>query len=523
MKFFSARLFTGLSLAAVLLTTSISAFAAAPNLTLTGSVDAKGMIQLKWNPVASNAKVEAGADSKSIQGYAVFLRKASDTDTSWNKKPFARLKLSDNNYTYYNLENMPSATYVAQVAAYDYSTVGYHFDYYTNEVTVQVGSTVNPSSSLALSTQPQTMIVTNKVGTTTSLALTGEVKDCMMKFKWSTLSDSVRLEGYAIFLKNVNDTDDTWFKKPFGLLEKTLGNHTYYNLSGMPYGTYIAKVATYDYDITGYQFDTYSNEVKVDYNCGTAPAAVAESLSAPTITAPYAQQYFTDYPRIATIKWTSVSGAASYQIAIECDICGSSLWESKYPLYSTTGTSFVTSPLAGNNIFRVRVRAVGNSSVGPWSDYRVFSYTTSTLDEQVKFLAQTLTQPKSEKPMQPEKSERSQSSNSSKSAVSNQDLYLTASVVKGGVSLNFGYQDDEVQEASLYQQFVIERYTLTKKNLRVGSSKQIFLVDPDEDTYVDMNVVFGKKYSYRVYAVVYLANGKTKNIGSSSIVKLLYK
>ncbi|MBI4995147.1 hypothetical protein HZC21_05950 [Candidatus Peregrinibacteria bacterium] len=101
-----------------------------------------------------------------------------------------------------------------------------------------------------------------------SLSLTAEQKDCMMKFNWSTEADDVKLEGYAVFLKQPGDVD--WSEKPFALLKKVNKNYDYYNLLGMPDGNYTAKVAAYDYDVNGFKFWAQSNEANVDYKSCTA-------------------------------------------------------------------------------------------------------------------------------------------------------------------------------------------------------------------------------------------------------------
>ena len=497
-----AKFVSGLSFIAVLLTVSgpvsVSAYTAAP--TLAGSVNSSGIIQLTWNALPQGTKVSAAADNGELMGYAVFLRKASDTDTTWNKKPFARLKMSNGDYDYYNLENMPSGTYVAQVAAYGYDVIGYHFDYYTNQVTVQVGSTVNAQSGLPQTTYPQTFLPANIAGNSSALSLTGKIEDCTLKYNWSTLPDSMKVEGYAIFLKNVSDTDENWSIKPFGLLRKAYNNYNYYNLSGMPFGTYVAKIAKYDYDVIGYKFDNYSNEVTLNLTCGTAPVS-APALTAPTILQPTSQQVLTNYPRKATIQWSPVNGAVSYQVAIECDICGSSLWESKYPIYSSNTASFVTPALAGDNTFRVRVRALSASDIGPWSDFRLFSYvtpSTSTTPERSKKQAM---------------SDRQQSSS---------DATLSLAVtswVQNHPLFTFGFWNGN-DKAPMYQQFVIERYRL-RGRARVLSSKRVFYIDKNDTTFLDTSAQEGVTYYYRVSAVNYLANGKARTQSSSNSLLVL--
>lgn len=102
------------------------------------------------------------------------------------------------------------------------------------------------------------------------------------------------------------------------------------------------------------------------------------SLEKPSISAPEQNQTLTNYPRRAMLIWSDVENAVNYEVAIECDYCGDSLWSMKYPLSLVSTTHWTTQPLAGDNQFRFRVRAVaGDGSRGPWSDFRYFTYSTA--------------------------------------------------------------------------------------------------------------------------------------------------
>ncbi|MBP6085173.1 S-layer homology domain-containing protein [Candidatus Gracilibacteria bacterium] len=101
------------------------------------------------------------------------------------------------------------------------------------------------------------------------------------------------------------------------------------------------------------------------------------ALTAPQIITPTSDEILRNYPREAKLSWTAVSGADYYEIELACDVCVSTttMWLSPNN-YKTTQTSFVTPPLAGDNQFRVRVRAVASSQYSDWSAYRYFRYVT---------------------------------------------------------------------------------------------------------------------------------------------------
>ena len=105
--------------------------------------------------------------------------------------------------------------------------------------------------------------------------------------------------------------------------------------------------------------------------------SAAASLGTPSITSPTASQTLTNYPRAAYIAWTSVTNATKYDIQVDCDLCGSSNYSASWS-YSSTSNWYTTPALAGDNWFRVRVRAVNSSgTVGNWSSYVYFHYDTS--------------------------------------------------------------------------------------------------------------------------------------------------
>lgn len=111
--------------------------------------------------------------------------------------------------------------------------------------------------------------------------------------------------------------------------------------------------------------------------------------AAPTLVLPRDEQVLTNYPRKATLSWTSVKKADKYEIELACDVCESSQtkWLSPSTYYSTK-TTYTTEPLAGDNEFRFRVRAIfDNGEVGAWSRYHYFKYNTSGYKSEVKVTA----------------------------------------------------------------------------------------------------------------------------------------
>lgn len=115
----------------------------------------------------------------------------------------------------------------------------------------------------------------------------------------------------------------------------------------------------------------------VYFSYSTAPTA--EGLATPYITSPYSNQVLTNYPRTAYISWTKVSNASSYEAEVACDTCTSTTTKWLNPSTFTSSTNYLTTKaLAGDNGFRVRVRAINDSTKGSWSDYVYFSYNTSS-------------------------------------------------------------------------------------------------------------------------------------------------
>lgn len=103
----------------------------------------------------------------------------------------------------------------------------------------------------------------------------------------------------------------------------------------------------------------------------------------PIITRPYSDEVLTNYPRRATIIWTAIKNAKSYEIEVTCDLCGASSWISKYYFNSKINT-LLTEALPGDNQFRVTVRAIfKDGTKGTWSDFVYFRYKTAAVKKTI--------------------------------------------------------------------------------------------------------------------------------------------
>lgn len=556
-----SRFVSSMALVAMVISSAPNVFALSPvavdgPVQLTGSVSDTGTVQLHWGSLS---------DGVTLEGYAVFMRKNSDSDVEWARKPFARLKHSSGSDTSYMLAGIPSGTYVFQVAAYTYDVNVYSFSHYSNEVRLQVGATIDASAAdaPALQTAPQTYVPYNVAQTNEVLKLTGSVEDCMMTFHWTTLPETTGgIEGYALFLKS-DDSNPSWFKKPFALLKKANNNYNYYNLSGMPAGSYTAKIASYDYDITGYKFANYSNDVTVDYtSCGTVstpapvptqtsvpvsvptptsvpttptsvplpvvwPTAFDVNASVPTIIQPKGGQVLTNYPRLATLQWTSIADAAHYEAQVQCDLCGTSLWSESPMVIKTANTYYITGSLAGDNEFRVRVRAIGPQGVaGAWSEYTYFRYKTgsSVPAANAAIPSTAMALPAVDIPVQSPSDFQPMTGVAATLPIgieglgvpkntkppkwtSPQKLYAVGGMTDDGVILHYGFVNDEDESDTEFDQYMIERWEMGNGRQRLSKTRRIFYTDPSQNIFTDTRVLAGRTYAYRVSAVTVSDNG----------------
>src|SRR5262249_53136762 len=90
----------------------------------------------------------------------------------------------------------------------------------------------------------------------------------------------------------------------------------------------------------------------------TGPPPPPPPLSAPVLASPADGSLFYNFPRVTTLQWQAVSGAAQYDIEIQCDTCNGqwSTWST-----ATVATTSYTFTWVGDNQGRWRVTAVAPS------------------------------------------------------------------------------------------------------------------------------------------------------------------
>jgi putative peptide zinc metalloprotease protein len=102
-----------------------------------------------------------------------------------------------------------------------------------------------------------------------------------------------------------------------------------------------------------------------------APPAVPVQLR------PANGSFLGNFPRVATLGWRAVTGAASYRVEVQCLHCsGSGQWNTLLDT-TVTGTSVTTPQLPGDNQYRWRVRAIrSGGQAGSPSGWWTFTYET---------------------------------------------------------------------------------------------------------------------------------------------------
>ncbi len=111
--------------------------------------------------------------------------------------------------------------------------------------------------------------------------------------------------------------------------------------------------------------------------------------NAPWITSPYQNQQYTNYPRTLTVQWFK-DYAKKHTLEVACDYCASVTNMYSNPSYYVAdnyATSYALPALAGDNRFRIRVKATNENGVdSAWSDYIYFTFKTpavATTDLQI--------------------------------------------------------------------------------------------------------------------------------------------
>lgn len=109
---------------------------------------------------------------------------------------------------------------------------------------------------------------------------------------------------------------------------------------------------------------------------------VVTQLEAPTLLSPGNLTIFNHFPRTTSLLWSSVSGAAIYQLQVDygwnCSAIDACLnWSGENEYYDRLlEQTFFVFDFVGAQPGRWRVRAIdSNGKLGLWSQYRYFKFT----------------------------------------------------------------------------------------------------------------------------------------------------
>ncbi len=206
-----------------------------------------------------------------------------------------------------------------------------------------------------------------------ALTISGTSENGGINVDWSALSGlGTKFDQYNVIFKK------GYYKSLDSDSAKAYVSWDYYNLVGLTEGDWWTFQVVPVKGVTGSytEIGDKSNVIQVQVKGST----VKQGLDTPYITSPYMEQVLTNYPREAYISWTSIEGANKYDVEVTCDVCTSTATKWLDPSTYTAYTNYITTPaLAGDNEFRVRVRAVDgvNSVKSDWSSYVYFNYNTS--------------------------------------------------------------------------------------------------------------------------------------------------
>ncbi len=321
-----------------------------PQLAIAATSKGKNSVHLEW------AQGEGfGVD---FDKYLLVWKKGSSD--AYMTSPEGAKYLTTNSFTVTGLESGTQYTFAVTPIATEGNTMREVAT--RSKITETTQSEVISGPDVDLNLGPVSLSVTSKVGG--------------VSLQWADLAgmgtkfDKYRIswkEGYYASFVEGMDTANSYV------------SYNYYNLSGLKEDTWysfqIVPVKWYNgtYVLAGAKTGVFKMKTGK-----TEPEPKSETLATPNITSPAAGATLKNMPRKAYISWTWVNGATAYAIEVACDTCGSTNWGS-VEKYVTENTWINTNPLAGDNGFRVRVRAENHNTnaVGEWSEYRYFNYKTA--------------------------------------------------------------------------------------------------------------------------------------------------
>lgn len=192
-------------------------------------------------------------------------------------------------------------------------------------------------------------------------------------FDWSDVSSATKY-GYEVH--KWNTVVSQWESKDSQIISSAI-SAVNYNISNWGDGQFRYRVYAEDnsgnkseWSAWRYFYNNYSDWQY--YNVGQTDSYY-NPQSPPTITEPYANQYYSSGQAVTT-RWNSVSNAVSYNVRVEYKSGSNWLLES-----NTNVTSlYLTKYFSYANEYRVQVKAnFSDGNYTNWSDYRYFNYNNS--------------------------------------------------------------------------------------------------------------------------------------------------
>ncbi|MBI4836136.1 MAG: hypothetical protein HY817_02660 [Candidatus Abawacabacteria bacterium] len=111
-------------------------------------------------------------------------------------------------------------------------------------------------------------------------------------------------------------------------------------------------------------------------------AHFADFLKPVNVLSPRQHEVLKNNPRKAGIGWEKLVDAMDYEVELACEFCADSkvAWSKVVRKSVHYYTHWITPALAHEGKYRFRVRGIAQSGLmGPWSDYRYFTYDTKPI------------------------------------------------------------------------------------------------------------------------------------------------